>query len=217
MNIKRYKDTYYFISDQGEVFVNQWIAKLTNPTIYKTKSNTYQSSIYLNKKNYKKIFKTYEEALIYNTQFIKTNFKEYKKVNLYKTSHGYFAIAINKKHYKIHRLVAQLFLPNLENKPEVNHIIPDKTRNNVENLEWTTSKENMGHARQNQLCNTKYQSTTFYIPKLNLTFKGSWELYNYFESLGYKRLMVNQSLSSCLNPKKTHKRLFRKYTIEVLV
>lgn len=69
--------------------------------------------------------------------------KWYLLVCLYKNSHY--------KSFSIHRLVAKTFIPNPENKRDVNHKNCIKTYNNIDNLEWMTVKENTQHAYNNWL------------------------------------------------------------------
>ena len=67
---------------------------------------------------------------------------------------GYlFVILCNngkRKHFKIHRLVANAFLENPDNKSDVNHKDEDKTNNNVDNLEWMTRQENNNYGTRNE-------------------------------------------------------------------
>ena len=67
----------------------------------------------------------------------------------YKMVSTYFDGKSNKLY--IHRLVAICYVPNSNNKPQVNHIDGDKLNNHYTNLEWVTNQENRNHAVKNGL------------------------------------------------------------------
>lgn len=75
---------------------------------------------------------------------------------------GYMRIDLNDnfgrhKYLGVHRLVAMAFIPNPENKPQINHIDGIKNHNFVENLEWVTNQENHDHAVLNGLYPSQHQ------------------------------------------------------------
>ena len=74
--------------------------------------------------------------------------KGYLSVDLYENS--------KRKTERVHRLVAEAFVPNPDNKPYVNHKDGNKHNNNASNLEWVTSKENCRHAWNNGLTKPSY-------------------------------------------------------------
>lgn len=66
------------------------------------------------------------------------------------TKKGYLRVHLNLngkqvKRY-VHRLVGKTFIPNKDNKPQINHIDGDKLNNHISNLEWCTNQENIIHS-----------------------------------------------------------------------
>lgn len=107
----------------------------------------------------KKGFTYYRDGRI--AQFSQTilksalNRKGYERVYLSKGS--------KKTTITVHRLVAEAFIPNPENKKTVNHIDCNKLNNKAENLEWQTNTENMRHAFANGVFNERDKTTILNI------------------------------------------------------
>lgn len=81
-----------------------------------------------------------------------------KKRKAYIGNVGYFRIVLSKNSIKynksVHRLVAEAFIPNPNNLPQINHKDGNKLNNSVSNLEWISSRGNQLHALNNKLYNT---------------------------------------------------------------
>lgn len=123
------------------------------------------------------------------------NHKGYPEVNLTRGGKA--------KGFRIHRLVAIAFIPNTDNKPEVNHINCIKTDNSVDNLEWVTGVENIRHAFQNGLIDrTKMDiKTKLEVEKYCL----SGELIETYESVAEaarKNNICHASVSYCCHGKR---------------
>ena len=108
------------------------------------------------------------------------------KIRAQYVNNGYLTLNFyndNCKHFTVHRLVAQAFIPNPENKPQVNHIDCDIENNRVSNLEWVFAFENVRHAIENNL---KPSYLGVQNPKVKLTEVLVLEIRRLYESGVYK-------------------------------
>lgn len=80
-----------------------------------------------------------------------------------------------KTRFLVHRLVAQAFIPNPDNLPEIDHISTDRTDNKIENLRWATRKSNMNNPlTRNNLSTSKLAKTYNIKPVLQYTPNGKY-------------------------------------------
>lgn len=82
-----------------------------------------------------------------------------RQMKVFKDSYGYGVVSLCKngktEMTRVHRLIAEVFIPNPENKPCINHKNGIKYDNRMSNIEWCTYKENNNHAIKNGLNNQK--------------------------------------------------------------
>lgn len=126
-----------------------------------------------------------------------------------KITNGYLGIRLyngeNVKTFKIHRLVANHFIPNPKNYPQVNHIDGNKLNNHIENLEFCSHKHNMQEAWNLNLisrCHKKgkehHRSITVLQYDINGNFIKEWECIRQVEKeLG----ICHQNISKCCKGK----------------
>jgi len=89
--------------------------------------------------------------------------KKYLVISLDALGYAVVCLSKDKKQYKkkIHRLIAEHYIPNPENKPEVDHINRDRSDHRIENLRWATTSEN---AENRSLCITNTLKEQYISP-----------------------------------------------------
>lgn len=80
---------------------------------------------------------------------------------------GYHTVKVAGKLRKVHRLVAEAFIPNPDNLPEVNHKDFNRANNHRDNLEWVSRAHNLEHSRERQI-SSAVRTYTFIDPQGNV-------------------------------------------------
>lgn len=120
------------------------------------------------------ILKDYPNYILYDDGFI-WNISNKRSLEPWIGSKGYNFVTLynsdGRRNFRLHRLVAENFVPNPLNKPDVNHRDENKNNNHYTNLEWVTKLENniystrsersaVSRVGNNKICRPVYQCTT---------------------------------------------------------
>lgn len=159
------------------------------------------------------------EYLVSDTGKIRSKRSDREKAP--RISKGYMIVDVYKDGQRstkrIHRLVAEAFVPNPHNKPDVNHKDGNKLNNSSSNLEWVTKKENCKHAWENGLVKPSYSMLGRSNPNAGRKSKPFRivETGEVFQNLKECERAINgnnRHISECLNGKqKTHRNYHFEY------
>lgn len=165
-------------------------------------------------KEYSKDYKVSNYGRVLSLNYRRTGRSEVMKP--FDNGDGYLKVILSKnrktKKFFVHRLVAEAFLHNPENKPEVNHIDENKENNRVENLEWVDHKENINHGTRNQRVAEK--CTNGKLSKIVLQLTKTGELIKEWSSTaecGRNGFHQGAVVDCCLGKRKSHKGFRWKY------
>lgn len=127
-----------------------------------------------------------------------------------KDGYSIFILCKEGKHKakKVHRLVAEAFLANPNNLPQVNHKDEDKTNNHVENLEWCDSKYNTNYGTSIQRAHEKQSKHVCQIDPITGEVIRKWESTMECGRNGFTQSAI---VNCCNGLRKTHKGYIWKY------
>ena len=158
-------------------------------------------------------------------RILSLNYRNTGRAEVMKTSEdtgGYLVVVLSKngeyKTCKVHRLVAETFLENPENLPEVNHKDEDKTNNFVflnedgsvdkekSNLEWKNHRDNCNHGTRNERMRKALTNGKLSKPVLQFTLDGEFvREYPSVNECGRNGFNFKKVSRCCLGKQKTHK------------
>ena len=125
------------------------------------------------------------------------SYKTKKFLKPQKTNNGYLQIGLHKdgeqKNYKVHRLVAEAYIPNPDNLPCVNHKDENKENNALQNLEWCDMTYNNNYGSRNQKA-AKKNSKPVFCEELNRIFESA-------TIAAYELGLDNSSIGKCCKGK----------------
>ena len=137
----------------------------------------------------------------------------YLKEKIMKTRvlRGYETVGLTKdgeqRTKPVHRLIAQAFIPNPQNKPEVNHIDGYKLNNDLGNLEWVTTSENHRHAFRIGLSKAHDGGTSKMVARVDIEDGDILETYPSLRALDRDTTFLRKSVSLACR----YNRIYRGY------
>lgn len=124
----------------------------------------------------------------------------------YKEKNGYLRVNLSKngkcKKFLVHRLVAEAFIPNTDNKPFIDHINTDRTDNRVNNLRWVTQKENQNNNLTKEKLSTATKNERNPSAKSVLQFSLDGKFINKYDFIKQSGIYKPTHISSCCRGKR---------------
>ena len=156
INRIKFDGTYTFIDMEELQAINEKVGELRMDKINEIWKDIpeyeglYQASNLGNIKSLKRYKQNHSKLQLVNEKILS---KHINKTN------GYEYVVLTKngieKNIRVHRLIANTFIPNIKKLPQINHKDGNKKNNRVDNLEWCTNKENVIHAHKTGLAENK--------------------------------------------------------------